>query len=93
MMGLSAWLSRMALAACGLQLTVCVLVGSPQQMLGKILDHWLMAWPQGAQEVDGVALTGALHYIDLSGDATGDGRIDLADFCCISQNWRAEDGF
>jgi len=72
----------------GNRLTVCIMIGTPEEMLTRITDNWLRSWPEGTTEIDGIGLTSHLHYVDLTGDANGDLRIDFADFACISQNWK-----
>jgi len=47
----------------------------------------MQSWPEGTTEIDGIPLTSHLHYVDLTGDANGDLRVDLLDFACVSQNW------
>ena len=72
----------------GHKLTVCIMIGTPAEMLARITDNWMRSWPEGTSEIDGVPLTSHLHYVDLTGDANGDLRIDLQDFLCVSKNWR-----
>ncbi len=72
----------------GNKLTVCIMIGTPAEMLTRITDNWLRSWPEGTSEIDGIPLMHHLHYVDLTGDANGDLRIDLADFACVSSNWR-----
>jgi len=77
-----------ATLSAGHKLSVCIMIGTPEEMLTRILGNWLRSWPAGTTEIDGIRLTSHLHYVDLTGDANGDLRIDLQDFLCVSQNWR-----
>lgn len=72
----------------GNELTVCIMIGTPQEMLTRITDNWMRSWPEGTTEIDGIPLTSHLHYVDLTGDANGDLRVDLQDVACVSRNWR-----
>lgn len=86
-----AMLSMLALCAVvlcgGYHLNICIQMGTSAEMLERITDHWMQSWPEGTTEIDGIPLTSHLHYVDLTGDANGDLRVDLLDFACVSQNW------
>jgi len=71
----------------GYQLNICIQIGTSAEMLERITDHWMQSWPEGTTEIDGIPLTSHLHYVDLTGDANGDLRVDLLDFDCVSRNW------
>ena len=76
------WRSPAVLTLC-----LCTLINSAPIMFDRMQAHWLNSYPAGTTVVDGVQLTSPLHYQDLTGDANFDGRIDMNDFNCISQNW------
>lgn len=89
---MSSVLSTLVLCAAtlssGHKLTVCIMIGTPAEMLTRITHNWMRSWPEGTTAIDGVPLTSHLHYVDLTGDANGDLRVDFADFACVSSNWR-----
>ena len=72
----------------GNKLTVCIMIGTPAEMLARIADNWTRSWPEGTTEIDGIRLMHHLHYVDLTGDANGDLRVDFQDVACVSRNWR-----
>ena len=81
-------LASCAVVLCGgYQLNICIMIGTPAEMLERVANNWMQSWPEGTTEIDGIPLTSHLHYVDLTGDANGDLRVDLLDFACVSQNW------